>query len=303
MNRLQKTILLLGLAFFALSITGSASAGILDLPQFEDPCDVCEFARLLSVIKNFVLEIAATIAVLFIIIGGVMMAASSGIPDQVQRAKKIITSAIIGLVILVCAWLIVSAIMAATLGGNIGSSWWTVTCPDDTKCVYQAPTTTPTTPTPPSTGGGALTGSRDGASGPLLSFLTCLESKVPEGKTWNITATTEKSHPECVDNGGNPLNCTTEDCKKCDSKYPDGRCPSNSGTCGQCSNLCVHGHYSCHYGGRQCAGSSYAVDIGSGANQAELETAVKACESRAYFKFEGDHYHVSIGAANNCGCN
>lgn len=144
MNRSQKTILILTTALLAVSIALPASAGLLDLPQFNDPCDVCEFARLLSQIKNLVLEIAAPAAVLFIIIGGVMMSASAGIPAQVQRAKSIITSAIIGLVILLCAWLIVSAVMAATLGPGVTSNWWTVTCPEDTTCKYQTPSQGPT---------------------------------------------------------------------------------------------------------------------------------------------------------------
>ncbi len=312
MSRLQKTILLLCSTFLVVSVSMPVSAGLLDQSQFEDPCDVCEFARLLSGIKNLVLEIGAAIAVLFIIIGGVMYmgvggTTGSGNKASTSTAKKIITSAIIGLVILVIAWLIVSAIMAATLGGNAWANWWTIKCPDDTKCVYQAPAT-PTPSTTPTTGGGSLTGDRTGASGALSSFLSCLESKVPEGKTWRITSVTEYAahgnDPRCVENGGNPLNCSLEECKKCDTGYPNsGRCPNSKGTCGECNNLCVHGHYSCHYGGRDCPGSSYAVDIGNEADSSELQTAAKACESGAYFKSEGDHYHISIGAAYNCGCN
>lgn len=148
MTRPQKTIFIIALALLVTSAALPVSAGLLDLPQFQDPCDVCEFARLLSEIKNIVFEVAAGLAVLFIIIGGVLLSASAGIPNQVARAKKIITSAIIGLVILLCAWLIVSAVMAATLGQDIGSNWWTVTCPNDTQCKYQTSPTPGPTPTP-----------------------------------------------------------------------------------------------------------------------------------------------------------
>ncbi len=307
MTRPQKTIFIIALALLTASVALPAfSAGLLDLPQFQDPCDVCEFARLLSEIKNIIFEIAAPAAILFIIIGGVMLSASAGIPNQVARAKKIITSAIIGLVILICAWLIVSAVMAATLGQDIGSNWWTVTCPEDNQCKYQAgqPGNPPSTPvTPPSTppaGGGQMDTDRKNASPHLAEFLDCLSQKVPATEYWHINSIMDYNHQECnASNKGNPGNCTSAECKTC------GSCPINHDNCANCGDpKCSHGP-GCHYGGPNCSDGSYAVDIATkDATKANLYSAYQACGG-SYFLDESNtnHYHLSIGSKYNCGCN
>ncbi len=273
-----KTILLVATTLLVVSIAlPTYSAGLLDQSQFQDPCDVCEFARLLSIIKNLVFEIAAPVAVLFIITGGVLLSASAGIPNQVERAKKMIISAIIGLVILICAWLIVSAVMAATLGGNIGSSWWNVTCPNDTQCKYQVPSTIdPTTPTDPgpTPGGGQMGADRTNAAPRMKDFMDCMSQHVPANESWKINSIMDYTHTQC-----------------------------NATNHGVGVGTCSHSPYSCHYGGRTCTDGSYAIDIddvGAG-DGTGLQSAVTACGG-GWVYFEKDHYHVSTGTRFNCGC-
>lgn len=312
MTRPQKTIFTLALVLLAASVTLPVfSAGLLDLPQFQDPCDVCEFARLLSQIKNIVFEIAAPAALLFVIIGGVMFSASAGIPNQVKRAKQIITSAIIGLVIVICAWLIVSAVMAATLGQDIGSSWWTVTCPEDNTCKYQAanPNPPPTTPvTPPPAGGGRMDPDRALASPRLAALMDCMSQKVPANEYWHINSIMDYEHAECnASNKGNPLHCEPAQCTRC------GGCPIDDCANSSCYTAeeedkhkyrCSHGP-GCHYGGPNCSDGSYAVDISNkpeyGATSNGLQAAVDACGGGWVFG-EATHFHVSIGRLSGCGC-
>lgn len=65
---------------------------------------------------NWVLGILALIAVIFILMGGFRWMTAGGNEESVETAKKILISAIIGLVIIMAAWGI--ALYAVTVLGN-----------------------------------------------------------------------------------------------------------------------------------------------------------------------------------------
>lgn len=68
------------------------------------------FGELLKQIINLILIFAGTIAVIFIMIGGFRYVASSGNEELTEKAKKTITNAIIGVVLIVMAFAIVQII-------------------------------------------------------------------------------------------------------------------------------------------------------------------------------------------------
>lgn len=122
---LPLVIVLFALGCFALSTQAAVQEVI--LTGTEDPkLNLCSFLQLIVNIKNLVFMVGAPITALMIIVGGVLLAASAGVGPQVERAKKIITSGVIGLVIVVCAWLIVGGIITALFGRDIGPAWWTI---------------------------------------------------------------------------------------------------------------------------------------------------------------------------------
>lgn len=118
------------LGCFALSAHASVQEYVLkDISA--DPRNLCDFLQLIVNIKNLALMIGAPITMLMIIVGGVMYSAtggSTGSGDKLSAstAKKIITSGIIGLVIVLCAWLIVGGIITALFGQDFGPAWWTI---------------------------------------------------------------------------------------------------------------------------------------------------------------------------------
>ncbi len=69
------------------------------------------FGELISTITNLLLGIAGSIAVIFIIVGGIQYATSAGDDSRVQSAKNTIMNAVIGLVITVMAYAIVNFIL------------------------------------------------------------------------------------------------------------------------------------------------------------------------------------------------
>lgn len=67
-----------------------------------------DFGTLAKQVTNVLLAFAGALSVIFIIIGGIMYATSAGNDSQVQKAKSTITNAVVGLVISLLAFAIVS---------------------------------------------------------------------------------------------------------------------------------------------------------------------------------------------------
>lgn len=72
------------------------------------PATVGDIAK---IVTNLLLGIAGSVAVIFIIVGGIMYATSAGNDQQVQKAKSTITNAVIGLVIAILAFAIVNFVL------------------------------------------------------------------------------------------------------------------------------------------------------------------------------------------------
>lgn len=70
----------------------------------------CNFQELLVQIVQIFLEFAGAIAVIFLVIGGFQYIASRGNEEAMEKAKKSITAAVIGIVIIVMAYAIVAII-------------------------------------------------------------------------------------------------------------------------------------------------------------------------------------------------
>jgi hypothetical protein len=97
----------------------------------EAPCTACDLLVLTDNILHFALTMAFTIVVIFAIIAGFRMILSGGNESNIQSAQKALTSALIGLVIILCAYLIVNTVfwlIAKTGGQDYTGSWWHIEC-------------------------------------------------------------------------------------------------------------------------------------------------------------------------------
>src|ERR1700722_767537 len=65
---------------------------------------------LLIDVINILLSVAALIAVLFIVIGGFMYITSAGNSEQAEKGRTTLVNAIIGLIIIILAYVIVSVV-------------------------------------------------------------------------------------------------------------------------------------------------------------------------------------------------
>ncbi len=112
MNKKTKiiTILLLGfllLPFFSLL---AAETDYPELPGATPPTPEEGLPSYVSYIFNLALIIGCFIAVGILIWGGVLYLTSAGNPEQIGSAKKKITSSVVGLIILLCVYLILTTI-------------------------------------------------------------------------------------------------------------------------------------------------------------------------------------------------
>ena len=129
--KLMKKILLTSFLFlFVFSLIPSqAQADLLPLVQCggygQDACEFCDFFVMINRIVKFVMfNLVPPIAVLMLIVGGVMFFFGGAKPDMLIRAKGVITSVLIGLVIIFCAWVIVNTIIQKIGIVDQGSSIW-----------------------------------------------------------------------------------------------------------------------------------------------------------------------------------
>jgi len=99
------------------------------------PCTLCHLFVLFKKIVDFLtINIIFPLAVLMIVIGGVMFLTAAGSPERINTAKKILTSTVIGLVIIFLAWLIVDTTIGVLVRtdnpfGMVLRNWSDIPCP------------------------------------------------------------------------------------------------------------------------------------------------------------------------------
>lgn len=112
------------LSFFFL-IPGQAWADLFPLVQCgvvaNDACSFCDFFDVIGrIVQIIMLRIAPLVATLMLAIGGVMLLFAGADPHVLQTAKGIIKSTVIGLAVILTAFLIVGTILNA-----VGLAEWT----------------------------------------------------------------------------------------------------------------------------------------------------------------------------------
>ncbi len=90
-------------------------------------CTACDLLVLGQNIIDAINFAAVLIAVGLIVWGGVVLLTSGGNTNAVKNGKNIMTSALIGLAIVLCAWLIVNTALWLLNGGDPGT-WDQIDC-------------------------------------------------------------------------------------------------------------------------------------------------------------------------------
>jgi len=275
---------------FAIPIAAHAAIPFLGpiIPEAYNRC-AAGFGLFMIVINN-IISFLITIVIVFV---APIMIAYSGflfVTNPVnasgkEDAKRILTNTVVGIVIALAGWMIVNAIMAVLYNPDAKSGQTTLGVWSSLIRTQGADICLPLKASRQNVPGTNLEISGvaskftfdDGidaqipdASPALSNLLACMVSKVPAG-VGRI------------------------------SSISDSFITSGQKTFQQCAGgACQHAANSCHYGGKACIGESYAVDFGDENNMNFLIPAAEECGGVTLN--EGDHLHVSVGAANGCQC-
>jgi len=95
----------------------------------DDPCiPDCNMDQLLFMgenIVNFLINAAFIITVLFLLVGAFKLIISQGAPEAISSAKKNMTSAVLGLVIVLVAWAVLNTLINAFVDKDrCDREWW-----------------------------------------------------------------------------------------------------------------------------------------------------------------------------------
>lgn len=89
-------------------------------------CSFCDALVVTSNIIDILFNFAIIFGVIMIVVGGVYMMVTSASEQNVSKGKKIITSAVVGVIIALLAWVIVNTIISVLAGPNSG--WNNISC-------------------------------------------------------------------------------------------------------------------------------------------------------------------------------
>lgn len=92
------------------------------------PCDFCDALIATQNVIKFLFEIAIPITVAMIAYGAIRMMISAASEEQVRNARHIMTSAVVGLVIALSAWVIVNTVLHLLAKDATVAVWSEITC-------------------------------------------------------------------------------------------------------------------------------------------------------------------------------
>jgi hypothetical protein len=91
-------------------------------------CSLCDGLQVAINVVNGITTLAVVITVGMTVYGAVRMMLSGGSEQMVKDAKGIITSAVIGFVIVLCGWLIVNTFIHIIAPSGVDFPWATIKC-------------------------------------------------------------------------------------------------------------------------------------------------------------------------------
>jgi hypothetical protein len=121
-------------AFFLVLLPQTVGATIpTDLVPCGDadqaPCQTCHIYALIENVFNWLFGVSAIIVTIIIVVGGVRFA-TSGTNQQVKRdTRRLITTAIVGFILIGSAWVLVEFLIATLMGSDTdGSIFSSIQC-------------------------------------------------------------------------------------------------------------------------------------------------------------------------------
>lgn len=162
-------------------------------------CTFCDFASTVNNVIQFIITVMILIAVLMLVVAGFKLVTSRGNTSAAEAAKKMIFNVVIGIVIVLAAWVLVDTIIKALAGSDLGV-WNPIECGgmnapaglSDTSGFINEDESNPA---------GFVTGGNGTSVVPDLDNLTSLRAAGVNVADWNGTngpGRTDLAHPDVV---------------------------------------------------------------------------------------------------------
>lgn len=114
-NNLRKGLLVAGaVASLALPFVAAAQVNINTVPGSTFNLGTTDLKQTVINIVNYVLGLLGLIAVIIIIYAGILWLTAAGNEERVDKAKKVLSAAVIGLIVILLAWAIVIFVVNST---------------------------------------------------------------------------------------------------------------------------------------------------------------------------------------------
>ncbi|MFN3188497.1 MAG: D-Ala-D-Ala carboxypeptidase family metallohydrolase [Candidatus Paceibacteria bacterium] len=116
---------------FSLTPTPTSAAGLAQMAQCSGTdCGTCEIIRLANGLIMWLIGFVFILFALLLMRAGIKLVTSGGNPGALQSAKDSFINALIGLIIILAAWLIVDTIMRALIGDERSGAlvWSEIEC-------------------------------------------------------------------------------------------------------------------------------------------------------------------------------
>jgi hypothetical protein len=108
-----------------LSVLSADAAGLVPCDgSAENPCNACAFTLMANNLIQFLFTLLTLGAVLMIVYAGFQMVVSQGDPGAWSKAKGMLTSIIIGFIIILSAWLVVDTVIKTLVDSSTGLGMW-----------------------------------------------------------------------------------------------------------------------------------------------------------------------------------
>ena len=114
----MKKIILLSTFCFLLSVASASAALVPCGGSGQELCQFCDLAELVGRVINSGLKLVIPIGVVFIAWGGLEILTAAGSTEKAKKGKDILTAAVIGIVIALTAWLILSVFLQILTGSG-----------------------------------------------------------------------------------------------------------------------------------------------------------------------------------------
>ena len=102
-------------------------------------CTICDLGLVLNKLVKYAVQFAFVAATIAALIGGGYIMFGGSNPSYVETGKNAIRGAVIGLIIVLSAWILVDTIFKVLVGGEveqtqkIGQPWYELQCPEFLK--------------------------------------------------------------------------------------------------------------------------------------------------------------------------